>query len=159
MSWNTDQRTTQILEQSRSAGLQSAIAQAEAEAMASKARLASEQAAAATRLAQNTNAQDRQIISALRREVEAQQNKALETQIALEAAQRALQERDHIMKDWMHSNDAFKTLARKYGKKLGVTDEQRQEDYFEAVLDVAEENPAYDSTPLKEKAKRGLGQG
>jgi hypothetical protein len=159
MSWNTDQRTTHILEQSRSLALQSAITQAESEAMASKTRLASEQAAAAARLAQNANHQDRQIISALRREVEAQQNKVFEKQIELEAAQRSVQERGNILTDWMHSNDAFKTLARKYGRKLGVTDEQRQKDYFEAVLNLAEENPAYDNTPLKEKAKRGLGQG
>jgi hypothetical protein len=41
---------------------------------------------------------------------------------------RRLAQKDDLLKEWMHSNEAFKRLARKYGKKLGVSDEQRQMD-------------------------------
>ena len=154
MSWSTDQRTTQILEQSRSAGLQSAIAQGEAEAAASKARLAAEQAAAATRAAQSGSSHDRQIISALRSAVEAEQKISLERQIALEATQKALQEKNDLLLEWMHSNDAFKKLVGQYGKKLGLTDEQIKSDRKEAVLDLAEEDPRYQATKLSQKARQ-----
>lgn len=158
MSWINDARTTTILEHSRSSGLASAIAQSEAEAAASRARMAENQARALIQQNQDGNIQDRRLISSLRGQLDAKHEKLLETQIALQAAERAVQEKEALILEWMHSNDAFKMLAKQYGKKLGVSDEQRKEDYFEAVLDVAEQDPGLDNTRLKETAKKGLGR-
>lgn len=70
----------------------------------------------------------------------------------------ALQEKEALLKEWMHSNEAFKRLARKYGKKLGLSDEQRVNDYDDVVLEVAEEKPEFaDTNTLKEvKEARGI---
>lgn len=65
----------------------------------------------------------------------------------------ALREKDVLIVEWMHSNEAFKQLARQYGKKLGVTDEQRQNDLDEKVIDVAEEDAKFANTKLVQ-AKR-----
>ena len=59
-----------------------------------------------------------------------------------------LVQRDTLITEWMHSNEAFKVLAVKYGKKIGLSAEQRQEDFDNAVLDVAEEEPRYKDTKL-----------
>lgn len=53
----------------------------------------------------------------------------------------SLAERDEIIVDWMHNNEAFKRLARQYGKELNKTNEQRQNDLDQHVLDIAEEQP------------------
>ena len=54
--------------------------------------------------------------------------------------------RDLMIRDWMHSNEAFKRLQKNYGNKLGVTDEQRQSDFEKAVLDISEEDPKFANT-------------
>ena len=72
--------------------------------------------------------------------------------------EKALADRDAIITEWMHSNEAFKRLARQYGKKLGVTDEQRQNDFDENILDVAEENPTFANTKKSAGAKTRLGK-
>ena len=69
----------------------------------------------------------------------------------------ALAERDAIILEWMQSNEAFKRLARQYGKELGVTDEQRQKDWDEHLLDVAEEDPDFANTKKTQGAKQRLG--
>lgn len=51
--------------------------------------------------------------------------------------------RDMMILDWMHSNEVFKRLQKNYGKKLGLSDEQRQFDFNQAALDIAEENPKF----------------
>ena len=73
-------------------------------------------------------------------------------------AEAALAQKDELLKEWMHSNEAFKRLARKYGKKLGVSDEQRVNDYDDVVLEIAEEKPEFaDTKTLKEvKEARGM---
>lgn len=69
----------------------------------------------------------------------------------------ALAERDAIILEWMQSNEAFRRLAREYGKELGVTDEQRTKDFDEHLLDVAEEDPDFKNTKATAKAKKRLG--
>ena len=64
-----------------------------------------------------------------------------------------IEEKDAMILEWMHSNEAFKRLAKQYGKKLGVNDEQRVDDVFAEVEDVAEEDPKFSSTRLLGKAK------
>lgn len=82
----------------------------------------------------------------------------VEEKQAKEAALAALAMKEALLKEWMHSNEAFKRLARKYGKKLGVSDEQRVNDYDDVVLEIAEEKPEFaDTKTLKEvKEARGM---
>jgi hypothetical protein len=55
----------------------------------------------------------------------------------------AIRERDLLLVDWMHSNDAFKRLARQYGKKVGVSDEDRLRDFQQQVINSEEEDPRF----------------
>ena len=57
----------------------------------------------------------------------------------------------------MQSNEAFKRLAKQYGKELGVTQEQYEKDVHEHRLDVAEEDPDFANTKVTAKAKSRLG--
>lgn len=70
----------------------------------------------------------------------------------------AIAERDAIILEWMQSNEAFKRLAREYGKKVGVTDEQRRIDFDNHLLDVAEEDPDFQNTKTTGRAKQRLGK-
>ena len=65
---------------------------------------------------------------------------------ANERLQKQIEEKDALILEWMHSNEAFKRLARQYGKKLGVSDEQRQTDFDEEILLTAEEDPKFIGT-------------
>lgn len=64
-----------------------------------------------------------------------------------------LEIKEALLKEWMHSNEAFKRLARKYGKKVGVSDEQRQNDLDDQILEVAEEKPEFAATDTLARAK------
>jgi hypothetical protein len=68
----------------------------------------------------------------------------------------SLAERDEIIVDWMHTNEAFKRLARQYGKDLGVKDEQRQKDLDAHVLDIVEEDDKFKNTTAANGAKKRL---
>lgn len=72
-------------------------------------------------------------------------------------AENALEMKEALLKEWMHSNEAFKRLARKYGKKLGVSDEQRQNDLDDEVIAVAEEKPEFANTNNLKAAKEARG--
>jgi len=67
-----------------------------------------------------------------------------------------IKEKDALILEWMHSNEAFKQLARQYGKKLGMTDDQRQTDFNEKIIDVSEEDPKFANTRIVEKTKANL---
>ena len=69
----------------------------------------------------------------------------------------ALREKNDLIMEWMHSNEAFKTLARQYGQKLGVTDDERKEDFANAVVDLAEEDPKFANTKMAESKRAQLG--
>lgn len=68
-----------------------------------------------------------------------------------------LEERDAILAEWMHSTEAFRRLARQYGKKIGIADEQRAKDYNAHALDIAEEDPKFANTNLAKKANAHKG--
>jgi len=67
-----------------------------------------------------------------------------------------IKEKDALILEWMHSNEAFKQLARQYGKKLDITDEQQTDDYRNIVVDVSEENPKFAATELVDRVKKNL---
>lgn len=70
----------------------------------------------------------------------------------------AIAERDAIILEWVLSNEAYRRLAREYGKKLEITEEQIIIDVSEHVLDVAEEDQDFVKTKRYEKAKKRLGK-
>jgi hypothetical protein len=65
----------------------------------------------------------------------------------------ALTEKDTIILEWMHSNEAFKKLARQYSTKLGIPNEKRTVDFNQALVDVAEENPKFVNTEIGTRAR------
>lgn len=99
-----------------------------------------------------------QLAAALRNAVKAEKKaEALEEQNSQLLA--AVAERDAIILEWMQSNEAFKRLARQYGKELGVPDEQRQKDFDEHLLDIAEEDPEkFANTAPTAGAKKRMGK-
>lgn len=67
----------------------------------------------------------------------------------------ALEEKQKVLTEWMHSNEAFKRLARQYGKKLGLSDAQRLADMDEQILDIVEESPEhYEHTDVAKLAQQ-----
>lgn len=68
-----------------------------------------------------------------------------------------LAKKNALLIDWMHSSDAFKRLARQYGTKLGVTNDQRDQAFGQCIIDVAEENPQFKNTSLMGKVEKALG--
>ena len=64
-----------------------------------------------------------------------------------------IEEKDALILEWMHSNEAFKRLAKQYGKKLGVSEEQRVSDVFAEVESIAEEDPKFAATRFLAKAQ------
>ena len=78
--------------------------------------------------------------------------------LSAEHLQQQLDERGILLMEWMHSNEAFRRIAKQYGKKLGLTNETRQADYAEHLLNAAEEDPKFANTKLgKEAREKKLG--
>lgn len=77
--------------------------------------------------------------------------------IQRDEAWKALAMKEELLKEWMHSNEAFKRLARKYGKKVGVSDEQRQNDLDDQIIEVAEEKPEFANTNTLKASKEARG--
>jgi len=96
-------------------------------------------------------------VKRLRSSLENSRIVAQQAQVKANGFQAAITEKDALILEWMHSNEAFKRLARQYGKKLGVTDEQRQNDFDNQVLDVAEEDPKFQKTELAQTKKKNAG--
>lgn len=71
------------------------------------------------------------------------QTKARETEKELEETKKQLEQAQLIILDWMHTNEAFRRVARVYGKRLNILDEQRQMDLDEQILDLAKEDPKF----------------
>jgi hypothetical protein len=67
-----------------------------------------------------------------------------------------IKEKDALILEWMHSNEAFKRLAKQYGKKLDISEEQQKEDRGNALLDAAEEDAKFANTDIGNKAKSHL---
>jgi len=72
--------------------------------------------------------------------------------------QEALAQKDELLKEWMHSHFSFRLLAKKYGGRLGISDEQRQKDFDGCILEITEERPEFAETKIAKavKADRGL---
>jgi hypothetical protein len=68
----------------------------------------------------------------------------------------ALAEKDALILEWMHTNEAFKKLARQYGKDLGKTDDQRQQDFDSTIVSVAVGDATYANTEKLARAKERI---
>lgn len=145
--WSGDPRNTMMNESARSSSLASSLAQTEAAAATSKARMAQNAATEAQRQNQSAgHAQAQATIESLRQQLEKEKDRNVEAQLAI-------QEKDALILEWVHSNDAFKKLVRHYGHKLGVSDAERQRDYDDNIIRLAEEDPKFTATELLAKAK------
>lgn len=71
-----------------------------------------------------------------------------------EYAKQQLAASEATLMEWMHSTEAFRRLARQYGKKLGVTDGERAADYASQVVTVAEEDPKFAATNVANEARK-----
>lgn len=75
---------------------------------------------------------------------------------AHEETKKQLAQSQEMILEWMLSNQSFLRLSRKYGKALGLSDEQRREDNDEVILDIVEEDPKYAKTKLAADARAAL---
>jgi hypothetical protein len=67
----------------------------------------------------------------------------------------ALREKNALLLEWMHSNETFKQLAIKFGKKQGLNKESFDDEVAEQAIDVAEETPRFkDSVVFKTSKER-----
>jgi len=69
---------------------------------------------------------------------------------ALEAS---IVEKDALLLEWMHMNEAFKRLAGKYATKSSIPQSQLRVDLDEQILNTAEEDPQFVNTKVTQRAK------
>ena len=63
-----------------------------------------------------------------------------------------LAEREALTIEWMHSNEIFKRLALRFGKKLNVPKSEILMQIDEVALDLAEEDPRFKNTNITKEA-------
>jgi uncharacterized protein YeaO (DUF488 family) len=75
--------------------------------------------------------------------------KALEKeQEVIKMLKQELAEQKALVAEFTLSTDAFKKIARNYGKKLNLSDEQRLATLDDTVIEIAEEKPEFKNTKL-----------
>jgi hypothetical protein len=67
-----------------------------------------------------------------------------------------IREKNAMLLDWRHSNDTFKTLAVKYGTRLGLTTEEMIKEFFEAAIELAIEDQSFKDSKVFSNAKERL---
>lgn len=82
--------------------------------------------------------------------------RAMELGGALARAREEIAQKDALILEWMHSNEAFKMLARRYGNQLGLNREQRILHFNEEILNVSKDNEKYSFTKLHKGAEDSL---
>lgn len=82
------------------------------------------------------------------------QYQAMHLRGELQKAQEELSAKDALILEWMHSSATFKSLAKEYGKRLGLSDKERQDDFEAKVLDLGEDNPDYANTRLSKNVQK-----
>lgn len=111
-------------------------------------------------------------LSKVQRELNATKNDAVQTQkklvqtngelgktkLDLEKLTIGKKESDDLLLEWMQGNEAFKALTKKFGKKLGMTDDEIKIEISEAIVDVAEEDPQFANTKMTDRSRKKLGK-
>ena len=75
----------------------------------------------------------------------------------VESQRREIEAMDALILEWMHSNEAFKRLALKYGKQVGRSEEEQAAERVELIIDISEEDPKFSNTKLTAKARAKMG--
>jgi hypothetical protein len=80
-----------------------------------------------------------------------------EASIRMEQELRAeIVKKDKLILEWMHTNAAFKKLAKDFADQLGIPKEERPQLVDQARLDVAEADPAFKHTDIYKDAVESL---
>lgn len=149
-------RSTYVHESSRTANQEAGFARAAATRANIAANKAKSEAINAANRAQAARSSDRSALAEMKILLEKSEAQLAQMEAQIAEKSRLIAERDSITQDWMHLSETFKVLARKYGRKLGMTDEERLADYREEVLIQAEENPKFQDTELCKVVKRKM---
>ncbi|WP_436545709.1 hypothetical protein [Janthinobacterium sp. RB2R34] len=149
--------STYVHESSRKANQDAGFARAAAMRATIAANQAKTDAVIAANKAQAARSLDRSAMAEMKIRLEKSEAQLAQKEALLAEKTRLVTERENIIREWMHSDATFKLLAKKYGKKLGMTDEERLQDYREEILNQAEENPSFQKTELGKEVKRKLG--
>ena len=67
-----------------------------------------------------------------------------------------ISEREQLLTEWMHNNEACKRLARKFGKQLGLTPEEVTKEFSAQALDIADEDPSFANTELTQRKRAAI---
>ena len=68
------------------------------------------------------------------------------------AQKEELAKKDKLILEWMHTNAAFKKLTKDYAAQLGISNEERIKDVDQARIDVAADEPAFQTTDIYKDA-------
>ena len=148
--------STYVHESSRKANQDAGFARAAAMRATIAANQAKTDAVIAANKAQAARSLDRSAMAEMKIRLERSEAQLAQKEALLAEKTRLVTENENIIREWMHSNDTFKALARKYGRELGLTDEERQADYDEEIINRSEEDTAYGNTELLKKVKTRL---
>lgn len=151
-------RSTYVHESSRTANQEAAFARAAATRANIAANKAKSEAINAANRAQAARSSDRSALAEMKIRLEKSEAQLAQMEAQIAEKSRLIAERDSIILEWMYSNDTFKSLARKYGRKLGLSDEERQADYDEEIINRSEEEPKYKNTELLKKVRTRLAE-
>ena len=72
------------------------------------------------------------------------------------AQKEELAKKDKLILEWMHTNAAFKKLAKDFADQLGIPKEERPQLVDQARVDVAEQSPAFKETDIYKDAVESL---
>lgn len=148
---------TYVFEASRTANQSAGFARDEASTAQVALAKAKAEAADASSRASGARLNDRAAIASLTLRLKKSEEQLAKKDAKILEKDRQVIERDRILKEWMHSNDTFKALAKAYGKKLGINDEKWVEDYNQEVVNQSEVNPDFQDTDMAKRSKAKLG--
>ena len=84
----------------------------------------------------------------LQRKVKQLGSKAHTLSVANEELRKELDKRDALINEWMHGAEAFRRLAKQYGKDFGFSDEKVKANFDAYVLEIAAEDTKFAQTNL-----------
>ena len=135
-----------LFERARTANQEAAIARGDAARATAATNKARSDALNVASRAQSARSGDQSTISSLRKQLA-----KCEAELAKEVAR--VVERDRILTEWKHAFESFKLVARMYGKRLGLTDDQRLDDLHNMIVNCGSENQKFKNTEYGQIAK------
>lgn len=135
-----------LFERARTANQEAAIARGDAARATAAANKARSDALNAASRAQSASSGDQSTISSLRKQL-AKCKAELAKEVAL------VVEGDRILTEWQHALESFRLVARMYGERLGLTDDQRLDDHKNIIVNCGSENQKFKNTEYGKMAK------